>query len=262
MNDYTLLLLARDRIDTFHREATGKRAPRRRGRALALRGATTMRMIRIFASIGAAAITLLALSYPATAADGLDAVRDATQEFRDVAVAEAAGYGILAGTPLEECIDEPSEGTMGFHYVNGDLVGDTVLEPTTPEALVYVPRGDGGLRFVAVEYVVFAEAWDAEHAEPPQLLGHELKLVTEPNRYELPAFYELHAWVGKDNPSGTFYEWNPTVSCEPYMPDTSVGGGSSGSRPSDTAVPLVVFALASGLIMAPLFARRRRSANA
>ena len=33
------------------------------------------------------------------------------------------------------------------------------------------------------------------------------------NRYNLPDFYELHAWIWKHNPSGMFEDWNPTVSC-------------------------------------------------
>lgn len=201
-----------------------------------------MRSIRILAAIGAASMTLLALSVTASADDGLDAVRDATREFRDVAAAEAAGYAILAGTPLEECIDEPGEGTMGFHYVNGDLVGDTVLDAAAPEALLFVPRVDGGLRFVGVEYVVFAEAWDAEHAEPPQLLGHELHLIPEPNRYELPAFYQLHAWVWKDNPNGTFYDWNPDVSCDAStLPDTSMAGATPAGIGDSAPIPDAVY---------------------
>ncbi len=34
-------------------------------------------------------------------------------------------------------------------------------------------------------------------------------------RYGLPPFYELHAWIWKRNPSGTFSDWNPRVSCSP-----------------------------------------------
>lgn len=33
------------------------------------------------------------------------------------------------------------------------------------------------------------------------------------NRYDIPAFYELHAWVWKHNPSGVFEGWNPSVHC-------------------------------------------------
>jgi hypothetical protein len=54
---------------------------------------------------------------------------------------------------------------------------------------------------------------DAAHSSPPSLFGQTFGLVTIPNRYGLPPSYELHAWLWKPNPSGMFYEWNPSVSC-------------------------------------------------
>jgi hypothetical protein len=143
------------------------------------------------------------------------AIREATAPFRDVSAATGAGYAVLVGTPLEQCIDEPGQGAMGFHHVNGDLVGDALLDPLTPEALIYIPDAIGEPELVGVEYVVFAEAWDQANDAPPALLGHELHLVAEPNRYELPSFYQLHAWVWRSNPAGMFETWNPTVSCAP-----------------------------------------------
>lgn len=82
---------------------------------------------------------------------------------------------------------------------------------------------------MGVEYVVFAEAWDAEHDEPPSLLAHELHLVPEPNRYELPAFYQLHAWVWRSNPTGMFESFNPTVSCVVPPPADSMEMGDDPS---------------------------------
>ena len=70
------------------------------------------------------------------------------------------------------------------------------------------------MRLVALEYVVFQDAWRAEHATgKPQLFGQKFELVKEGNRYGLPAFYELHLWAWKHNPSGTFEDWNPRVTC-------------------------------------------------
>ena len=70
------------------------------------------------------------------------------------------------------------------------------------------------MRLVALEYVVFQEAWRAEHATgKPQLFGQKFELVEEGNRYGLPAFYELHLWAWKHNPSGIFEDWNPRVTC-------------------------------------------------
>lgn len=34
-----------------------------------------------------------------------------------------------------------------------------------------------------------------------------------PNRFGIPAFYDLHAWASEANPSGPFNDWNPKVLC-------------------------------------------------
>jgi hypothetical protein len=102
---------------------------------------------------------------------------------------------------------------MGVHYVKGALVGDGAVDAATPEALVYEPQRNGRLRLVAVEYVVFQDAWDAAHSSPPSLFRREFELIGAGNRYGLPPFYELHAWLWKHNPSGMFEDWNPRVSC-------------------------------------------------
>jgi hypothetical protein len=102
---------------------------------------------------------------------------------------------------------------MGIHYVKVAEVGDPTEDATTPELLVYEPQQNGRLRLVAVEYVVLAEAWDADNAEPPSLFGEEFELVPAGNRYGLPDFYELHVWLFKHNPAGMFEDWNPNVSC-------------------------------------------------
>ncbi len=189
-----------------------------------------MRIRSIMALLGAALLMALTVSAASADGGGLAEVRDATRAFRDVEAATAAGYGVLTGTPLEECIHEPGEGTMGYHYVNGDLVGDAEVDVSAPEALLYLAGPGGELELLGVEYVVFAAAWDAENDAPPSLLGHEFRLVAEPNRYELPSFYELHAWAWKENPSGTFNDWNPTVTCPTgEMPDTAVSAGEDGS---------------------------------
>jgi len=137
-------------------------------------------------------------------------VRDNTAQFKDVADAEAAGYGLVHG-----CISGPNGGAMGVHYANGDLVGDGKVDAEHPEAVIY-EQSYGQLRLVGVEYIVLAEAWDAANEAPPVLMGQVFNYVGAPNRYRLPAFYELHVWAWKLNPTGTFADWNPLVSCEEY----------------------------------------------
>ena len=75
------------------------------------------------------------------------------------------------------------------------------------------PLANGRQRLVALEYVVFQADWDPHHASPPELFGEEFELVPAGNRYGLPPFYELHAWLWKHNPAGMFEDWNPRVSC-------------------------------------------------
>jgi hypothetical protein len=145
----------------------------------------------------------------------VQAVRQATQPFRDVEAAQSAGYGLFHG-----CVSGPQEGAMGIHYVNGDLVGDGEIDASHPEALIYEFR-DGRLQLVGVEFVVIAEAWDANHEMPPTLMGQVFQYVSAPNRYRLPGFYELHVWAWKQNPNGMFTDWNPKVSCEDYSADAA-----------------------------------------
>lgn len=168
--------------------------------------------------VGAAVVLLLTTAAAAAAdGDGLSAARAATAPFHRLDAATAAGYTAevfdLNGIA---CIDdlEGHTGAMGIHYLNPALLDGNVDE-STPELVIYEPAKDGGLRLVAVEYLVLRSAWEAAHpgAPAPTLFGRELELVPAGNRYGLPDFYELHAWIWKDNPLGMHNDWNPTVSC-------------------------------------------------
>ncbi len=147
----------------------------------------------------------------------LAAAKSATAKFQNVAAAKADGYGILLDAKKIACISMdsmPAMGAMGIHYAKGSYVGDAKLDPLEPEALVYEPLAGGKLKLAALEYVVFKAAWDAHHAQPPALFGHTFNTTPKPNRFGLPAFYSLHAWVWKHNPAGEFAMWNPNVSCK------------------------------------------------
>ena len=52
-------------------------------------------------------------SYHGQAAGLISAVRQATERFKDVKVAEAEGYSLMFG-----CVSGPDYGAMGLHYVN------------------------------------------------------------------------------------------------------------------------------------------------
>ena len=159
------------------------------------------------ATLAVAALGAVA-AVPAQAANELAAARAATARFHN----GHPGYGLLTDAAGIACIDNPAGG-MGIHYVNGALVADGEVDATRPELVVYEPEPNGRQRLVAAEYVVFQADWDPHHASPPELFGEEFELVPAGNRYGLPPFYELHAWLWKHNPAGMFEDWNPRVTC-------------------------------------------------
>lgn len=138
-------------------------------------------------------------------------VREATERFRDVAVAEAEGYQLHFG-----CVSGPDEGAMGLHYVNMSLVGDGILDPAQPEIVIYEPLPSGKKRLIGADFLVIAEAWHAGNTAPPELGGQLLHLFESPNRFGLPDFYTLHVWAWKENPYGMFVNWHPRVSCDTF----------------------------------------------
>ena len=138
-------------------------------------------------------------------------VRDATQRFQNVEVAEAEGYELQFG-----CVSGDSAGAMGLHYVNGYLVGKGEVNVKRPQIVIYEPTADGHLRLIGADYLVMADAWNQNNPAPPQLMGQLFHLFDEPNRFGLHAFYSLHVWAWKDNPNGAFVNWHPGVSCESF----------------------------------------------
>jgi hypothetical protein len=141
------------------------------------------------------------------------AVRDATERFRDVSQAEKEGYGLQFG-----CVSGGDYGAMGLHYVNFPLVGDGEIDAAHPEIILYEPLPNGRVRITGADFLVLAADWDAKHQSPPQLMGQLFHFFESPNRFGLPPFYTLHVWAWKDNPNGTFTNWNPAVSCDAFSP--------------------------------------------
>jgi hypothetical protein len=139
----------------------------------------------------------------------VEKVRRATERYRDIRVAIAEKW-----VPATPCVSGPNEGAMGVHWVKGERLNDLVLDPEQPEALIYEPLGNNRWRLVGVEFIQFAEAWDAQKIGPPALDGHLMNLVGAPNRYGLAAFYELHVWGWEPNPNGNFADWNTVVTCD------------------------------------------------
>ncbi|BCH08960.1 hypothetical protein MesoLj131c_32180 [Mesorhizobium sp. 131-3-5] len=130
-------------------------------------------------------------------------VRAANSRFLDVKAATAEGYAPIP------CASGISGGAMGIHYVNGKYLKDDKIDIARPEAVMYEPMADGTLTLVAVEYIT--------SKGPASLEGQLFNFNSAPNRYGLGEFYELHVWAWKGNPTGTFADMNPKVSCEHTM---------------------------------------------
>jgi hypothetical protein len=138
-------------------------------------------------------------------------VREATERFKDVAAAEAENYFSQFG-----CVSGPDAGAMGMHYVNFQLVFDGEIDATRPEIVIYEPVGNGKLKLIGADFLVLADAWNAKHSGPPELMGQLFHLFEAPNRFGLPAFYTLHVWAWKESPTGTFVNWHANVSCDAF----------------------------------------------
>lgn len=165
----------------------------------------------------------------------LEAVRQATERFQDVNVAVAEGY---IRDPMDLCdtaemMGAPAElGAMGVHYFRPDLLGITGTEPRVdgsgthmdflrPAVLIYEPQADGSLELVAVENLVFKQAWEAAgNTEPPTYQGIAYDLMADDpstsidEAHMFMPHYDRHVWIYRENPNGVFAQYNPRVSCE------------------------------------------------
>ena len=158
---------------------------------------------------------LVPFTAPATAgsAGQVARARDATHTFTHPGAAQKKGYALLKDAKGIACIAMKGMDAMGVHYANGSLV-DGKIQVRHPEALVYRFTVNGHLRLAALEYLVLRKDWRAHHPTGrPSLFGHRFNLTPAGNRFGLPAYFSLHAWVWYKNPAGRFQMWNPRVHC-------------------------------------------------
>lgn len=151
----------------------------------------------------------------ATLTRDLGVLQRAVAAFRDVRAAEAAGFSASLA-----CRAGPA-GSQGVHYVSAAPVGGGPPVVGAPQRLLYEPWS-GGLHHVGVAYLVDQAEWHgAGHTEPPSLFGQPFRrdehLRGDPT-------YVLVVWVPQVNPSGTFADWNPLVSCAPRGTDQPMRG--------------------------------------
>lgn len=175
----------------------------------------------------AAALVLLAASVSTTSAQvkqqgsptattaALNATRAALDKYKDVLAAVRDGYFSTVG-----CVAYPTggghgamaykPGAMGVHFLNMQFVGPK-LDSLHPQVLIYEPAGEK-LRLVAAEWFVPT----AVSKTPPTIFGHQLEGPMAGHEPVMPAamtHWDLHVWLWKDNPNGTFSPTNSAVTC-------------------------------------------------
>jgi len=139
-------------------------------------------------------------------------VRNATERYLDINVALSEKW--VKATP---CVSGPDAGAMGVHLVLPSRLGSVLLDPAQPQALIYEPMANGAMRLVGVEFIVLEPVWLASNPPAnatPALDGNLMNYIASPNRYGLPAFYEMHVWAWEHNPKGSYADWNTRVTCE------------------------------------------------
>jgi hypothetical protein len=171
----------------------------------------------------------------------LDEVRAATEKFKDVNAALAAGYVRDPDNMCEtaEMMGRPAaDGAMGVHYFRPDLLGitappnprvdgnGTYTDFHMPAVLIYEPQENGGMELVAVENLVFQAAWEAAgNKAPPTFFGKAYDAMADDpatsadEAHKFEPHFDRHVWVWRENPSGVFSPLNPKVTCKWHKPD-------------------------------------------
>ncbi|MEU3723732.1 hypothetical protein [Streptomyces sp. NPDC031705] len=163
------------------------------------------------ASLALGAAPAAPASSPAAPAAQLAASYRATAKYHRHEAAVAAGY-----VPDQYCVVNPGDGggALGYPHFNHAYDGST--DPQKPTALLYEGDGAGHWRLAGLEWMVVDRDGRIDTDDDrPSLFG-------EPFRGPLPArykgqkvHYSLHLWLWKDNPSGRFEPFNPSVTCRP-----------------------------------------------
>ena len=184
--------------------------------------------------LATAVIACVAAGAAAAEQVDLDAVRAATEKFRDVNVALAEGY---IRDPADHCVSAEAEGlppelgAMGIHYIHPVRLGITVSEPRVdgngthtdwvePAILIYEPKADGSLELVAVENLVWQATWAETGRAHPEINGRRWdSMADDPatsgdEAHNFEPHFDQHVWLYRENPSGTLEPFNPNVNCE------------------------------------------------
>ena len=195
--------------------------------------------MRIEHITGLAVSALMATSSVIFADDyDLEALRAATEKYKDVNVALAEGY---IPDPSGHCVSAEAEGLppewggMGIHYLNPaklKITGDTPrvdgmsthTDFMEPAILLYEPQADGSMELVGVENLVFQAAWmGMGHSGPPMINGRMWDHMADnpdtdgDEAHGFMPHFDQHVWLYRENPAGDLMPFNPNVTCEHHM---------------------------------------------
>jgi hypothetical protein len=159
----------------------------------------------------------MAAAQQASVDTALASAKAALARYQDPTAAVYDGYFSTVS-----CIDYPTAsgapgmmaykaGAMGVHFLNTALIGPT-LDPTKPQVLIYEPNGDK-LQLVGAEW--FTPVMP-DVKEAPKIFGRALEGPMEGHAPIMPNglhHWDLHVWLWKRNPNGTFSPTNPDVKC-------------------------------------------------
>jgi DNA-binding NarL/FixJ family response regulator len=156
--------------------------------------------------------------------DGIEATRAIRAELPDTEVialtsvledhsvvgavkAGAIGY-LLKDTDSDELCRAIKAAAAGQVQLSPEAAARLMREvraPDSPEPLTQ--RENAVLRLLAEGKA------NKEIAPAPTLFGRRFDGPMAGHSPEMPAHYDLHVWLWKGSPSGTFSMWNPNVSC-------------------------------------------------
>jgi len=156
----------------------------------------------IVAAAALAACSKDAPTSPSLTDETVATLKSATIRYQNLDAAKADGFVFLHGCEVRE-----DGGPVGTVYINMGRLADGLIDPASPDGLIYAPDANntGHPRLVAVELAVPYSLWTG--AEPPKFLN------TPFQREDEFGVFGLHVWVWRDNPKGLLAESNPNVSC-------------------------------------------------
>jgi len=165
----------------------------------------------------------------------LNALRTATEKYKDVNVALQEGF---IPDPSGVCVTASAEGlpaewgAMGIHYLRPDILQITGDDPRVngtgthtdfekPAILLYEPQADGSMTLLGIENLLFEEGWRGMgHDGPPMTNGRHWDHMTDnpdtagDEAHGFMPHFDQHIWLFRENPAGDLEPFNVNVTCE------------------------------------------------